>query len=131
MWDDDYEEFLQDQKDAELGRKAREGGWLKLATTEPVEVNVGGGAVKMGAGTVYTKAITKDSGEKSKYDDGMVRDSSAGKPQFSLMFPKGIPYEEQLITRVADLYHGVRSSTATGTGRSPTPRNRSPTTKMP
>jgi hypothetical protein len=47
----------------------------------------------------------KDSGAKAKYEDGMQRDTSAGKPQFPLMFPKGVPYEEQLMTRVAMHYH--------------------------
>lgn len=48
--------------------------------------------------------VTKDSGKKSEYGDGMVRDTTEGKPQFPLLFPKGVPYEDQLITRVAELY---------------------------
>src|ERR1700743_2663695 len=43
----------------------------------------------------------KDSGKKARYDDGMQRDDPTGKPKFSLMWPKGVPYEEQLIYRVA------------------------------
>lgn len=48
--------------------------------------------------------VTKDSGKKAVYEDGMQRDTTEGKPMFGLMFPEGVPYEEQLITRVADLY---------------------------
>jgi hypothetical protein len=51
------------------------------------------------------KYVVKDSGKKFESPDGMVRDTSEGKPQFTLMFPKGVPYEEQLMTRVADLYY--------------------------
>jgi dATP/dGTP diphosphohydrolase len=54
--------------------------------------------------------VTKDSGAKAEYADGMRRDTAEGKPTFSLMFPKDVPYEEQLLTRVAMLYMrgGVR-----------------------
>jgi hypothetical protein len=75
MYDADYEEFLQEQNDRAIG------------------VNVRG------------KYETKDSGKLFESPDGMVRDTSEGKPQFTLMFPKGIPFEDQLMTRVADLYH--------------------------
>jgi hypothetical protein len=51
------------------------------------------------------KYETKDSGKRFQSPDGMVRDTSEGKPQFALLFPKGVPYEDQLMTRVADLYH--------------------------
>jgi hypothetical protein len=45
-----------------------------------------------------------DSGSKSQYDDGMQRDNTAGKPRFDLIFPRDIPYEDQLLTRVAMQY---------------------------
>jgi hypothetical protein len=48
--------------------------------------------------------VTKDSGSKAEYSDGMRRDTTAGKPKFTLMFPEEVPYEEQLLTRVAALY---------------------------
>lgn len=48
--------------------------------------------------------VTKDSGKKVVYEDGMQRDTSEGKPRFDLLLPRGVPFEEQLITRVADLY---------------------------
>jgi hypothetical protein len=49
----------------------------------------------------------KDSGKKAQYEDGMQRDDPTGKPKFGLMWPKGVPYEEQLIYRVAMHYmHG-------------------------
>lgn len=48
--------------------------------------------------------ITKDSGERAQFDSGMQRDTQAGKPRFELMLPLGIPYEEQMIVRLAALY---------------------------
>lgn len=51
------------------------------------------------------KYATKDSGKRFEASDGMVRDTSEGKPQFTLLFPQGVPFEDQLMTRVADLYH--------------------------
>lgn len=48
--------------------------------------------------------VTTDSGAMSEHADGVVRDATEGKPAFGLMYPKGVPYAEQLITRVAALY---------------------------
>lgn len=48
--------------------------------------------------------LTRDSGSKSTHISGMQRDSVEGKPRFRLMWPKGIPFEHQLLTRVAALY---------------------------
>jgi hypothetical protein len=48
--------------------------------------------------------VTKNSGTKAHHSDGVVRDTDKGKPRFDLMFPKGVPFSEQLITRVAELY---------------------------
>ena len=47
--------------------------------------------------------VTKDSGARSEYASGMVRDTQDGKPRFNLMFPLGVPYQEQMITRLAEL----------------------------
>jgi hypothetical protein len=47
--------------------------------------------------------VTKDSGEREEYTTGMVRDTQAGKARFSLLVPKGVPYEAQFLTRVAEL----------------------------
>jgi hypothetical protein len=47
---------------------------------------------------------TKDSGEKRVHASGMVRDQDAGKPAFHLMLPKGVPFEDQMLTRLAGLY---------------------------
>lgn len=49
------------------------------------------------------KWVTKDSGERAAYDSGMVRDTEAGKARFDLLVPLGVPYEEQFLTRFADL----------------------------
>jgi hypothetical protein len=40
----------------------------------------------------------------SEHPDGVRRDAVAGKPRFDLMYPESVPYEDQLITRVARLY---------------------------
>lgn len=48
--------------------------------------------------------VTKDSGDRVEYDSGMVRDTNGGKPRWDLMIPKGVPYEELYLTRVARLY---------------------------
>lgn len=47
---------------------------------------------------------TKDSGKRAEHSDGVVRDTNDGKPRFDLMFPRGVPYDQQLMTRVAELY---------------------------
>lgn len=46
---------------------------------------------------------TKDSGQREEYDSGMVRDTQEGKSRFDLVIPKGMPYDEQLLTRWANL----------------------------
>lgn len=47
--------------------------------------------------------VTKDSGQRQEYATGMKRDSNAGKPRFDLLFVRGMPYDEQLLTRYAQL----------------------------
>lgn len=47
---------------------------------------------------------TKDSGSRAQFESGMQRDTEDGKPRFDLMLPLGVPYEEQMITRLAALY---------------------------
>jgi hypothetical protein len=49
------------------------------------------------------KYTTKDSGKRSEFESGMVRDTSEGKPRFNLIMPEGVPYKEQLLTRWAEL----------------------------
>lgn len=46
---------------------------------------------------------TKDSGKREQYDSGMQRDTQSGKPRFDLLYPLGIPYNDQFLTRVAEL----------------------------
>lgn len=43
----------------------------------------------------------KDSGDRTAYDSGMVRDLNTNKERFDLLFPIGVPYDEQMITRFA------------------------------
>lgn len=50
-----------------------------------------------------SRFVTKDSGDREKYDSGMVRDTNQGKPRFDLVLPEGVPYKDQLFTRVAEL----------------------------
>lgn len=50
-----------------------------------------------------TDFITKDSGERAQFDSGMQRDTEKGKARFDLIAPLDVPYEEQLLTRVAAL----------------------------
>ena len=47
--------------------------------------------------------ITKDSGQRQEYASGMRRDVQDGKPRFGLIFPKGVAYQDQLLTRFAEL----------------------------
>jgi len=54
-----------------------------------------------GSGDAY---VTRDSGEKAVHSDGVQRDKESGKTKFTLMFPEGVPMEQQLIVRVAELY---------------------------
>lgn len=49
------------------------------------------------------KYETKDSGKRIDYSTGMRRDIQDGKPRFYLIRPKDIPYEEQYLTRWAEL----------------------------
>lgn len=46
---------------------------------------------------------TKDSGARENYDSGMVRDTEEGKARFDLLWPKGVPYAQQMLTRFAEL----------------------------
>lgn len=46
---------------------------------------------------------TKDSGERVEYPSGMRRDVQDGKARFDLIFPTGVAYEDQLLTRFAGL----------------------------
>ena len=50
-----------------------------------------------------TKYKILDSGLREEYTSGMVRDTQVGKPDFSLLIPEGLPFEEQLLTRWAAL----------------------------
>lgn len=50
-----------------------------------------------------TQWATKDSGARSEYPSGMVRDTQEGKARFDLCEPEGVPYNEQMLTRFAML----------------------------
>lgn len=47
---------------------------------------------------------TRDSGMKAIHADGVQRDTETGKPRFDLIWPDGVPFDDQLLTRVAWLY---------------------------
>ena len=44
---------------------------------------------------------TKDSGNRSEYDSGMVRDIQEDKPRFDLVIPEDQAYGDLLLTRLA------------------------------
>lgn len=44
---------------------------------------------------------TKDSGQRAHFESGMQRDVETGKARFDLIIPEGVPFEEQLLTRLA------------------------------
>lgn len=50
-----------------------------------------------------TEYVTKDSGQRAHFESGMQRDTEEGKARFDLLFPEGVPYEEQMLTRFAAL----------------------------
>src|ERR1700722_655683 len=103
MYDQDYEEWGQMEEDRKAGEALRKGSY-----TEQIDENTS--VTVHGQPPGLIKWTTKDSGKRFESPDGMVRDTSEGKPQFALLFPKDVPFEDQLMTRVADLYHrgGVR-----------------------
>lgn len=47
--------------------------------------------------------LTKDSGERAQYANGGQRDSEKGKARFDLLCPLNVPYDDQLLTRAAEL----------------------------
>lgn len=49
------------------------------------------------------KHVTKDSGERHTFDSGMARDTDKGKPRFDLLTPPHVRYEDQFLTRCAEL----------------------------
>ena len=49
------------------------------------------------------KFVTKDSGKRAEFDSSMQRDTNEGKARFDLLLPSGVPYDEQLLTRFANL----------------------------
>lgn len=52
---------------------------------------------------VSKKYETKDSGKRYTEKSGFQRDTQEGKPRFNLLLPKGIPYKEQPMVRLAEL----------------------------
>lgn len=47
--------------------------------------------------------VTKDSGKREEYSTGMRRDTQEGKARFDLLFPLGVRYDDQFLTRLAAL----------------------------
>jgi hypothetical protein len=50
-----------------------------------------------------TEFETKHGDEREQYESGMQRDKETGKPRFDLIIPADVPYDEQLLTRIAKL----------------------------
>jgi hypothetical protein len=65
-------------------------------TADPVD------PTHQGLGSTHIR-ITKDSGARDEFDSGMVRDTQKGKARFDLMLPLDVPYDQQMITRFAEL----------------------------
>lgn len=57
----------------------------------------------LGDGSTIHVFETKDSGERAVFDSGMQRDTEAGKPRFDLLIPEDVAYEDQFLTRIAEL----------------------------
>lgn len=47
--------------------------------------------------------VTKDSGKRAEFSSGMQRDTNEGKARFELLMPLEIPYDQQILTRFAEL----------------------------
>lgn len=47
--------------------------------------------------------ITKDNWKHKQFSTWMLRDTNEGKARFDLLLPLGIPYQEQMMTRFANL----------------------------
>jgi hypothetical protein len=63
-------------------------------TIEPVDSN---------RGSAVRESGLKDSGQRLLFESGMIRDIDDTKPAFDLVIPEGIPYEELMLTRWAEL----------------------------
>lgn len=73
---------------------------------EPVDETNRGSAdisVTNGEPHQYGGSGLKDSGQRLEFASGMVRDIDNTKPAFDLIIPEGIPYEELMLTRWAEL----------------------------
>lgn len=53
---------------------------------------------------IVQKYVTKDSGKREVYPSQMVRDLQEGKPDMTYLIVPGIPFEEQPIVRLVELY---------------------------
>lgn len=62
-----------------------------------------GAVAKLDGAESVNRFVTKDSGKRQDYPSGMRRDLQTGKARFDLIFPEGVPYSEQLLTRFAEL----------------------------
>jgi hypothetical protein len=60
-------------------------------------------AVDKDRGSAIKDSGLKDSGQRLQFDSGMIRDVDDTKPAFDLVIPEGIPYEELMLTRWAEL----------------------------
>ena len=50
-----------------------------------------------------SRYVTKDSGKRIHYKSGMMRDADPTKARFDLIIPLDVPYEDQILTRFAEL----------------------------
>jgi hypothetical protein len=52
--------------------------------------------------TIGQQFQVKDSGARTEFAGGMVRDTNEGKPRFDLLLAAGVPYGQQFLTRCAE-----------------------------
>lgn len=83
--------------------------WRELVAMYPaIDGNFHGYGGRMVRDVTWEEVIparfeTKDSGVRAEYDSGMVRDTQEGKARFELLLPRGVPYRDQFLVRVAEL----------------------------
>jgi len=69
----------------------------------PANTMILGGAARGQKRLASAQYETKDSGVRNHFDSGMQREPDTGRPRFDLLLPETVPYEEQLLTRCAEL----------------------------
>jgi len=72
-------------------------------TTTPSQTRSSEEIIDANRGSVIPNSGLRDSGQRLEFASGMVRDVDNSKPAFDLLIPEGIPYDELMLTRWAEL----------------------------